>query len=75
MKLLTLKYATGHELRDNGCGDYGLECPLNGYVGFTHPGQVMLFEHGSQCWACSEPVGARTNPEVQMYAREEEQRA
>lgn len=75
MKLLTLQYATGHELRDNSCGDYGLECPSNGYVGFAHPAQVRFFERGGACWACGERVGARTNPEVQPYDRDEGARA
>lgn len=68
MKYRTLIYSSGHELRDNGVGDYGLECPMNGYVGFAHMGQVMLFEQNAKCWACDMPVGNRSNPDVAAYA-------
>lgn len=71
MTYRTLRYSSGHELRDNGVGDYGLDCPTSGYVGFTHPGQVMLFEHGAVCWGCGTPVGKRVNPEIAAYSREE----
>jgi len=68
MKYQTLVYSSGHELRDNGRGDYGLNCPTAGYVGFAHAGQVMCFELGARCGACGEPVGDRTNPEVRPYS-------
>jgi hypothetical protein len=57
MSLPIIELATDHRLIDNGCGDYALDCPTHGDMGWLHLGQVAHVLHGDcLCGGCDKPL-------------------
>lgn len=68
MPLSPITFASGHQLVDNGCGDYCVQCP-DGHkqrpTVFTDQAMGMVrHPERFECSRCDSPLGARTEGKV-----------
>lgn len=69
MKYADVEYVSGHKLVDNGVGDYDLECPVQGNLGFAHMGTVAMMASDWRCIGCGEAIGLPTEGSPRPYTR------
>lgn len=58
MPLKTVDIGSGHELQDNGCGDYNLICPKHGRTGWIPPltAMAMGLKKDVKCRSCGNEI-------------------
>lgn len=70
MKFATVEFTSGHRLTDNGVGDYNLQCPSEGDIGFMDPGMVLrITTEDMRCSGCGNLIGAPSAHTSKPYDR------